>query len=187
MLGHKSRLNDLLESSSQARRFSSNSYQFRPSRGRRFDAPTIRPWESSGRHLLSNALPVPTDADSEWQSMEQEIKEAVYILAIKNEEDCDDFVPYTRETFDRATKFLTRQMIHAHSARVAGIGIPRICPADHGSIDLFWEKGDQTLLINFPPSGGDASYYGKKPKSEISGRFDPSEARIELISWLADQ
>jgi len=61
-----------------------------------------------------------------------------------------------------------------------------IGPADHGSIDLYWEKADRTLLINFPAMESVANYYGKKPKSEISGRFDPSEARAELALWLAD-
>jgi hypothetical protein len=41
-------------------------------------------------------------------------------------------------------------------------------------------------LINFPAGESIANYYGKKPKSEISGRFDPSDARAELVFWLAD-
>jgi hypothetical protein len=77
-------------------------------------------------------------------------------------------------------------MIHAHSSSIVGIGVPQIGPADHGSIDLFWEKCDRTLLINFPAGESIANYYGKKPKSEISGRFDPSDARAELVFWLAD-
>jgi hypothetical protein len=66
------------------------------------------------------------------------------------------------------------------------IGSPRIGPADNGSLDLFWEKPDRTLLINFSSKEPDATFYGKKEKSEISGRFDPSETRPELAVWLAD-
>jgi hypothetical protein len=124
---------------------------------------------------------------SEWRAMEDEIRAASYILEIENEEVSDEFVPYTKETLDRVTSFLERQMIHAHSARVFGMGIPCIGPANRGSIDLYWEKEDRTLLINFPFDSDIATYYGKKPKSEISGRFDPSEARVELVSWLADR
>jgi len=118
--------------------------------------------------------------------MEEEIKAAVYILNIQDDEDSDEFVAYTQTTLSRAIEFLRRQMIHAHSANVVGMGIPRICPADRGSIDLYWEKTDRTLLINFPPDDDSASYYGRKPKSEISGRFDPSDPRAELVFWLAD-
>jgi uncharacterized HAD superfamily protein len=128
-----------------------------------------------------------SEENLEWQAMEEEIKSANYILAIGNEEDTDDFVAYSKEILERATTFLRRQMIHAHSARIVGMGVPRIGSADHGSIDLFWEKKDRTLLINFPRDSNTANYYGKKPKSEISGRFDPSEARVELISWLVER
>jgi hypothetical protein len=119
--------------------------------------------------------------------MDEEIRAASFILGIENEEESDEFVPYAKETLDRATSFLTRQMIHAHTARILGMGVPQIGPADKGSIDLYWEKEDRTLLINFPSESAVANYFGKKPKSEISGRFEPSEARVELISWLADR
>jgi hypothetical protein len=118
--------------------------------------------------------------------MEEEIAAARYIVQIMNDSEADDFVLYSEKTLSWATGFLTRQMIYAHAASVVGIGVPQIGPADSGSVDLFWEKSDRTLLVNFPSSGGLASYYGKKPKSEISGRFDPSEARADLVIWLAD-
>jgi len=133
----------------------------------------------AARHSLS-------PSDQEWRAMEEEIKAAEFVLGIENDSETDDFVPYTRETLTRATQFLQRLMIHAHSANVVGMGVPRIGPADHGSIDLFWQKADRTLLINFPANESIANYYGKKPKSEISGKFDPSESRAELVFWLAD-
>jgi hypothetical protein len=183
-----SRLGELLENSSHARRFSGDWYAFRAPRGRRFGSPTIKPIEAEDRITpISRAVTSPREEGLEWQAMEEEIKAASSILKIENDEEAEDFIPYARETLDRATRFLTRQMIHAHSARVIGMGVPKIGPADHGSIDLYWEKIDRTLLINFPNGVNVANYYGKKSKSEISGRFDPSEARVELVSWLADR
>jgi hypothetical protein len=129
---------------------------------------------------------LPTPKDEEWRAMEEEIEAATYILQIENDAQADDFVPYSKMTLSCAIGFLRRQMIHAHAARLIGMGVPQIGPADRGSVDLFWEKSDRTLLVNFPSSGGLSSYYGKKPKSEISGRFDPSEARADLVIWLAD-
>jgi hypothetical protein len=118
--------------------------------------------------------------------MEDEINSANYIIEIKSDPELDSFVPYTTETLARATNFLRRLMIHAHTANVIGTGVPRIGPAEDGSIDLFWEKGDRTLLVNFPAGENIGNYYGKKPMSEISGKFDPSESRPELVFWLAD-
>jgi hypothetical protein len=127
----------------------------------------------------------PSLFDQEWRAMEAEIKAANFILGIQNDSELEGFVPYVRETLSRATSFLQRLMIHAHSANLINMGVPRIGPADQGSIDLYWESGDRTLLINFPADKDIANYYGKKPKSEISGRFDPSEARADLVVWLA--
>ena len=118
--------------------------------------------------------------------MEEEIRAAEFILGIQNDSGLEDFVPYDGETLSRATGFLRRLMIHAHAANLINTGVPRIGPADHGSIDLYWEMGDRTLLINFSANENVANYYGRKPKSEISGRFDPSEPRAELVFWLAD-
>lgn len=130
--------------------------------------------------------PSPSPVDQEWHAMEEQIKAAEFVLHIENDLESDDFVPYTRETLSRAVQFLRRLMIHALSAGISGMGLPRIGPADHGSIDLFWEKSDRTLLINFPASAEFANFYGRKTKSEISGRFHPSEAQPELAVWLAE-
>jgi hypothetical protein len=188
MKAQSSRLSQLVRDSSHVRRFSSDWYKIRERKDHllgsgSFEAIRIRGVEEP---YSLGSLSV-REQELEWRAMEDEIKAACYILRIQNEEGSEEYVPYTRETLDRATGFLTRQMIHAHSARVVGMGVPRICPADRGSIDLYWEKNDRTLLVNFLPGSQVANYYGRKPKSEISGRFDPAEARVELVSWLADQ
>ena len=179
-----SRMEKLLESARNERHFSESLYEVSENPRICVRVPT------SGRDVIrpfaAAASSIPRPDELEWRAMEDEIKAANYILQIENDAEADDFVSYSQETLNTATGFLRRQMIHAHSARVVGMGVPQIGPADHGSIDLFWEKHDRTLLINFPPEGGAASYYGKKPKSEVSGRFDPSEARAELVFWLAD-
>lgn len=178
------RMAKLLENARSERRFAEPLYKVAEDRGFRVKAPTL------GRDMLTPfaaaASRIPKPADLEWRAMDEEIKAANYILQIENDTEEDDFVPYSHETLSSATGFLRRQMIHAHAANVVGMGVPQIVPADHGSVDLFWEKHDRTLLVNFPSSGEVASYYGKKPKSEISGRFDPSEARPELVFWLVD-
>lgn len=183
-----SRMERVLASSKRERTFSGASYKVRSQK----DEPTR--FVRRGNDLLGHDFAKITSisrhylspSEHEWNAMEKEIKAATFILSIENDCNDDDFVPYSDQTLFRATSFLQRLMIHAHSSSIVGIGVPQIGPADHGSIDLFWEKCDRTLLINFPAGESIANYYGKKPKSEISGRFDPSDARAELVFWLAD-
>lgn len=178
-----SRMEKLLESARSGRHFSESLYKVSENPGISVKVPTSD--RDVFKSFVAAASRILRPSEVEWRAMEEEIEAAGYILQIENDSEVDDFVPYSQETLDSATGFLRRQMIHAHSANVVGMGVPQIGPADHGSIDIFWEKHDRTLLINFPPAGEAASYYGKKPKSEVSGRFDPSEAREDLVIWLA--
>lgn len=178
----------LLESSPHKRQFSRSSYVVRSNKEEQIGFK--RPEQASlSNRFISLAVASHRDSsrsEQEWQAMEDEVKSASFVLEIENELASDDFVRYSQETLSRATGFIRRMLIHAHAANVIGVGVPQIGPADYGSIDLYWQKADRTLLINFPASQSVANYYGKKPKSEISGRFDPSDARSELALWLAD-
>jgi hypothetical protein len=183
-----SRLEKLLESTQNEHRFSDSPYKVHRQRNKRFGfhengSITLK---DEVRPFKAVAINQPSPAEQEWRAMEEEIQAANYIQQIENDAEIDDFVPYSQETLSFATDFLRRQMIHAHAANMIGMGIPQIGPADHGSVDLFWEKPDRTLLVNFPHSGEAASYYGKKRTREISGRFDPSDSLPELVIWLAD-
>jgi len=179
-----SRLAKLLESSSRERVYSRTSYEVKD-RSFGFRQRNV---ERTGIEYVRifPAVKPSSPSDQEWRAMEDEIKSANYIVEIKSGPEPEGYVPYARETLARATDFLRRLMIHAHTANVIGTGVPRIGPAEDGSIDLFWEKDDRTLLVNFPAGESIGNYCGKKPKSEISGRFDPSESRPELVFWLAD-
>jgi hypothetical protein len=184
----QSRLEKMLDSSLLERRYPESSYRVRSAK----DKPFGFKRHEKPRTLEELSLVIPASKplaspkEQEWRAIEEEIKLANFILDIQNDEESDDFVPYEKATLSRATAFLRRLMIHSHAANVVGMGVPQIGPADRGSIDLYWEKTDRTLLINFLASENTANFYGKKPKSEISGRFDPSEARAELVFWLAD-
>jgi hypothetical protein len=180
----QSRMEKLLESSSRERLFSGSPYKMRD---RELGFRTRVPDRTRTEYVQVRSVPKqPSPSEQEWRAMEAEIKAADFVLGIQNDSELEDFVPYARETLSRATSFLRRLMIHAHTANLINTGVPRIGPADQGSIDLYWEMGDRTLLINFLANESIANYYGRKPKSEISGRFDPSEPRAELVFWLAD-
>jgi len=183
----RSRLEKMLDSSLRERRLP-GSYKIRSQKdeplgfarheGHRFFEESVS--------LVQATRPSLSPAEQEWRAMEEEILLADFILRIENDNESDDFVPYEVSTLRRATDFLKRLMIHSHASNVVGMGVPQIGPADRGSVDLYWEKVDRTLLINFLASENIANFYGRKSKSEISARFYPSEARAELVFWLAD-
>lgn len=180
----QSRMEKLLESSSRERLFSGSPYKMRD---REFGFRTRVPDRSRTEYVQIGSVPKqPSPSEQEWSAMEAEIRAADFILGIQNDDELEDFVPYSRDTLSRATNFLQRLMIHAHSANLMNTGVPRIGPAECGSIDLYWETGDRTLLINFPAHESIANYYGKKPKNETSGKIDPSGPIADLVVWLAD-
>jgi hypothetical protein len=184
----RSRMEQILESNLLERRYAGSSYGVRSPK----DEPLgfkRHERQSSSKEIAPLITPPKSPAspkEREWQAMEEEIRLADFILRIEDDGESHEFVAYERATLSRATAFLRRLMINSHAANVVGIGVPQIGPADCGSIDLYWEKSDRTLLINFAASESVANFYGSKPKSEISGRFDPAEARSELVFWLAD-
>ena len=180
-----SRLERLMDSRSNPRRFKHSAYRVRTGKDEQLDFTRSELNEEVKTYSTTLTSPVAM-IEEEQRAMEKEITAATFVLSIEDDTESDDFEPYSQETLARASGFLRRLMIHAHAANVIGMGIPQIGPADHGSIDLYWEKNDRTLLINFPASENIANFYGKKAKSEISGRFEPSEARGELVSWLVD-
>lgn len=182
-----SRFERLMDSRSKARRLGGSTYHVRTHKNKKEQFDFTRPEYSEEAETLPVILTSPSAMiEEEQRAMETEITAANFVLSIENGIESDDFESYSQGTLDRATGFLRRLMIHAHTANVIGMGIPQIGPADRGSIDLYWEKNDRTLLINFPAAENIANFYGKKAKSEISGRFEPSEARAELVFWLVD-
>jgi hypothetical protein len=133
-----------------------------------------------------SANPPQHQFDREMEKVEEEIRSSRYIIGLQNDYQEEDFVPYAETTWKRAIGFFRRMAIHAISCRFFDVKLPIVGPAGNGSIDIFWELPDRTLLINFPAGDVPATYYGVKPGSEISGRIDPNFARPELILWLAD-
>lgn len=136
-----------------------------------------------GASKLSNRS---KEINRENDAIEAEIATASFILNIEAEADDPDFIPYSTDTLKRAVMFLRRLALHAHSCGFSGIGVPEFLPSAKGSIDLLWRNDSRQLLMNFSNNLSDRiSFYGRKGKSEISGRFDAEDFRPELVYWLA--
>lgn len=126
-----------------------------------------------------------TDADTESERIERAIEESKTILQLKVDWDDAQSPFYSHDTWARATAFLRGLALHAHSSGVTGLGVPTIAASEGGSIDIFWQKDDLTMLVNIPSDRQQpATYYGKKRGSELSSTFELGGYRSELISWL---
>jgi hypothetical protein len=123
-------------------------------------------------------------------SVKELIQSSKWILDLKDDWDNEGSEGYSVETWERAIELLWRMsdLLEEESFRNP-IPMPKINPANKGSIDLFWELNDCTLLINIPHKTEElATYYGEHKKKEtISGKFATVYGVIvENISrWLS--
>jgi hypothetical protein len=113
------------------------------------------------------------------------IEESRWILQIEDDFDGEGGQSYQEDTWRRATDFLQR---HSKSAALRfgrPLSAPQINPADSGSIDLFWEGQGYQLLVNFPSTDAQASFFGSDDSGEsLGGTVHPGSIYPELISWL---
>lgn len=91
---------------------------------------------------------------------------------------------FEEATWVRATTFLER---HARLLLKRGISlpVPKILPGPNGSIDLHWDTEKRELLINIPPGGSLAGFYGEAAgMNSIKGKVDLSSSDLGLFTWL---
>ena len=108
------------------------------------------------------------------------------VLTLLDGWDDEGAVGYSSATWTRAARFLAR---HADAAlRSLGRPLPRayLNPADEGSLDLYWDLSDRTLLVNFAHGEDEpASFFGKKSDGDtIQGVAQVDSVRQDLIAWL---
>ena len=89
------------------------------------------------------------------------------------------------ETVARATSFVS-QMVAAAESLLRVLPLPRINPADEGSIDLYWELEDRDLLVNVPgDKKEDLTFFGESDVlGNLGGDVVGSIPAEHLVSWL---
>ena len=125
---------------------------------------------------------------SVFREIESAIRESKRILQIEVAPDDGIDAPYREETWKRATRLLCQLGDLFWSETSSLIPVPSIGPADSGSIDLFWELGDLTLLINVPADDATTvTFYGRRFKgSKLSGSLSQADTEpSHLTAWLA--
>ena len=108
------------------------------------------------------------------------------IVRLRDNWDGDGATGYSYETWKRATDFLRSLMRLVLSETDAVHQVPRINPADQGSIDLFWKSAERELLINVPADADAlASYYGQdRYGNTTSGLIHTGSKPVALAGWL---
>lgn len=108
------------------------------------------------------------------------------IVRLRDNWDGEGATGYSYETWKRATDFLRSLMRLVLYETDAVYQVPRINPADQGSIDLFWKKAERELLINVPADAdAPASYYGQdRYGNTTSGLIHTGSPPVALAGWL---
>lgn len=92
---------------------------------------------------------------------------------------------YSPETLLRAEAFLKAQIEWLWRSCGIKAAIPSVGPGPAGSVDLYWKEQDWELLVNIPPFGQLATFYGENYGSEKNkGSFEPEKLSTNIVAWL---
>lgn len=120
--------------------------------------------------------------------MEDAINRSRAILRIETDASEGITIPYSEETWQRAIGLLREMADLYWQATGEYLSAPAIGPAFEGSVDLFWEFSDLTLLINVPADQSrDITFFGRRLRnSKISGVLDRRDHQPRhLTGWLS--
>jgi hypothetical protein len=115
------------------------------------------------------------------------IADSESLLQFRDDSD-EGFVPYSKETLDRAIGFLKRYVSSAVKICETSVPIPRLLPGPSGSIDIHWKNDSRELVVNIPADNkARALFYGDDFGSLcIKGSLDKPLAFYMIQMWLLD-
>ncbi len=93
---------------------------------------------------------------------------------------------YSLDTWRRATNFLQDYAIAYWCEFFEPVVSPKILPGPDGSIDIYWKRDKQTLLINVPSDQTlPAQYYGDKGQGETrKDELNLANPDVGLLAWF---
>jgi hypothetical protein len=116
----------------------------------------------------------------------REIEKSQHLLELEHDWDGEGSPGYEKQTWDRATTFLSHNIILLWQLYHVCVDVPRISPGPDGSIDIHWKSKSPELLINIPSDLSEpADYYGDNKLGQIvKGVLDTSVKNLWLLMWL---
>ena len=121
--------------------------------------------------------------------IEKAIELSKYILELPENWDEEDSPSYARETWDRATQFTRRTALQYKKSQGQIMPTPEITHGPDGSIDVRWENGGRSLLLNFPANKETpVDFFGVDDENySIQGTVKLSSQNEWLLAWLMSQ
>ncbi len=112
------------------------------------------------------------------------VKNARWILELPDDWDEQGSVSYSEATWQKAAQFILLNAIAMFKENGIKMSEPAISNGPEGSIDILWQEGNRTLLLNVPNGDGSLSFYGSDSNgSEIKGTTGQGEKNKWLMVW----
>ncbi len=133
--------------------------------------------------------PVP-DVEESLSAALRHISDAIEgsrsLLQLQDDWDEAGAVPISKQTWRRATEFLSRYAGRVWDTSGDVLDAPDITPVPDGSIDLHWDSPTYEMLINIPVDPREAAgFYGDdRDRISIEGHFDTQSVNEGLLHWL---
>lgn len=126
----------------------------------------------NAKQVLAEVIPTPVDSFFDDDK----------ILNFKGDPDDDGFVPYSKNTLDRAKRFLSAYTF-SFAKRSS---FPNVLPGPAGSIDIHWKSEKRELLVNIPADSNlPATFYGDDyDKNFIKGAAKIGTMEEPIAYWL---
>ncbi len=162
------------------------------SRGRvRADSPPREAYSSAHyakiRPIFSAHKTAPSVAalPSALSSLTVAINKSRWILDLLDDWDEAGAPAYELQTWQRAVNFLCLSATTLWGDTGIVVPVPQIQNGPEGTIDLFWESDEATLLINVPVNPAEsAMFYGSNNRGdETRGTIQMTHANSSLLLW----
>jgi len=112
--------------------------------------------------------------------LENQIKESMYILDLKDNWDGENSKAYNFENWLAGVQFTIDFYLWLTKIYNGKFYIPKIYHGPNGSIDIMWRENDFRLFINIDALNDSGSYYSDKSTAQFSEGQFPSLKNIDF-------
>ena len=122
-------------------------------------------------------------------SVAESVRASRSIIDLEDDWDGEGSPGYDEAVWERAGRFVLNNALQLWRESGRVIRPPDIFPGPDGSLDLLWESGEATLLVNVPPQPDmPVKWFGslKDGTESTKGTMDASGRNLRLMTWLVE-